>query len=82
VVVCKSRPHLKVKKTAAFRAIGLDNPQGSYFDSTWFLRKGKPAMNTHWQFIFLGAMILLLPSFLVAMIVLWRPPRRDRERQR
>jgi hypothetical protein len=39
-------------------------------------------MNTHWQFIFLGAMILLLPSFLVLMIFMWRPPRRDRERHR
>ena len=39
-------------------------------------------INTHWQFILLGVMALLLPSILVLVVLLWRPPRRDRQNRR
>ena len=39
-------------------------------------------MDTHWQFIFLATMVLLLPLFLVLVVLLWRPPRRDRQNRR
>jgi hypothetical protein len=40
-------------------------------------------INTHWQFILLGAMALLLPSILALVILLWRAPlHRGRQNRR